>query len=230
MDSDNLLQESRRLDWRFLLPRADLNQVAYYGPKGSPLAESLKQFSGSFTRLEETTDLTSGEKGFDVLVMVDPIAGDIRKWSGFLLAKGSLYIENHGFTEAGWWTGTKRDWGNRPGRTINSFWRILSEVREVGFQCIQKYWLWPNFEAATRVIPLDEEYGLRYLISRGRGGRGAVTAGKFIRTLVKANLLQPCVPCLSILAVGRREPALPVREGDRYQAVSPGVEDRTGEP
>ena len=41
LDADALLQASRRVDWRFLLPDPNLGRVAYLGPRRGALLDSL---------------------------------------------------------------------------------------------------------------------------------------------------------------------------------------------
>ena len=68
---DFLLQKSRRLDWRFLMPNPDLERVAYLGPENDPLVEALLIFSRSLTRIE-STQIPNVKKKFDLVVVKNP--------------------------------------------------------------------------------------------------------------------------------------------------------------
>ena len=46
---DALLQASRRVDWRFLLPEAELGRVACIGETDPDLVRSLRLFSSELT-------------------------------------------------------------------------------------------------------------------------------------------------------------------------------------
>ena len=60
--SDALLQASRRVDWRFLLPDPNLERVAYLGPANRSLWESLRLFSAALAVIESipTQDSRNG--------------------------------------------------------------------------------------------------------------------------------------------------------------------------
>jgi hypothetical protein len=83
LDADALLQASRRVDWRFLLPDPNLGHVAYVGPGRGALIESLRLFSTSLT-LPETRATTTAIAQYDLVVTSGPSLEMLRRasWSG----------------------------------------------------------------------------------------------------------------------------------------------------
>src|ERR1044071_531014 len=66
LDADVLLQASRRVDWRFLLPDPNLGRVAYFGPARGALLESLRLFSAALALGEAAS---SGGAQHDLVVI-----------------------------------------------------------------------------------------------------------------------------------------------------------------
>src|SRR5215216_5694129 len=71
LHSDALLQASRRLDWRFLLPDPSLRQVAYSGPGRGALLDSLRLFSESLTLLDPAV-ADGAQAQYDLMVASAP--------------------------------------------------------------------------------------------------------------------------------------------------------------
>jgi len=73
-DRDALLQASRRLDWRFLLPDPTLRRVAYVGAAHAGLLASLQRFAGELDWWEPASARTEGlpAVGYDVVVAHAP--------------------------------------------------------------------------------------------------------------------------------------------------------------
>src|SRR5262245_31091445 len=90
LDTDALLQASRRVDWRFLLPDPNLRQVAYLGPAHGALLESLRLFSASLALSE------AASAQYDVVVAHNPPLDTLRRAAGLIRPGGFLYVEAYG--------------------------------------------------------------------------------------------------------------------------------------
>ena len=79
VDHDALLQSSRRVDWRFLLPEPDLGRVASIGPSDPELVESLGLLSEELVSLVDPSMdrrlQISGEDGLPGVVLVVGVNG-----------------------------------------------------------------------------------------------------------------------------------------------------------
>src|SRR5262245_35723918 len=87
LDADALLQASRRVDWRFLLPDPNLGRVAYLGPARGALLESLRLFSVSLALGE-----AAGAQ-YDVVVAHNPSLDGLRHAAELVRPGGFLYLE-----------------------------------------------------------------------------------------------------------------------------------------
>ena len=66
---DQLLQVSRRLDWRFLLPNPDLGSVAYLGPEEDSLVDALHLFCQTLTQISSSQLSGTNLNDFDLVVI-----------------------------------------------------------------------------------------------------------------------------------------------------------------
>jgi hypothetical protein len=157
---DLLLQKSRRLDWRFLMPNPDLDRVAYLGPENDPMAEALLIFSRSLTRIESTRG-SNVKKEFDLVVVKNPSIQALDLGARLVRPGGHLYVEAYGWSRL-----------VKPQQLVKFCFDLLQHrasfarfwfpthckeiVQHLGFHMIHSYWHWPNFESCTRIIGLDE--------------------------------------------------------------------------
>ena len=144
--SDVLLQASRRLDWRFLLPDPGLDRVAYIGPIHGTLLPTLRQFSKSDVLEAPDAD----DAGYDVVVLRNPSLNRLRSAVRLVRPGGCLYAEISGA-------------GRLPGRYVTT-------LRRAGLTQVEMYWHWPNFEKCTRIIPLGGPTPLVYTLIKGQTG------------------------------------------------------------
>jgi SAM-dependent methyltransferase len=178
--SDKLLQASRRVDWRFLLPDPTLGRVAYIGPTRGNLFESLWQFSSSVNVLE-MPDITGAL--YDVVVARHLSRGLLRTAVRSVKPGGCLYAEISG-----------------PGRLPD---RYVSAVKQAGLINVRVYWHWPNFEACTRIIPLDDPAVLVYVLTKGQAGTISRYEAALVQWLHRTGLLHLAIGRFSL--VGQRE-------------------------
>jgi len=177
--SDALLQVSRRVDWRFLMPDPTLERVAYIGPAQGALLEALRLFSGSVTVFESVSGEDSAASPHDVVVAHHPSREALRAAARLVRPGGFLYAEVTGFRHA------RRD---------------VAVLRHSGCASVQVHWHWPDFEACTRIVPLDDPVVLVGTLLKGRRGPAAWSAAALLRGLEKSKLLGWGVRHVSLLA------------------------------
>jgi SAM-dependent methyltransferase len=175
--SDALFQASRRVDWRFLFPDPTLRRVGYIGPERGDLFESLRQFSSSVKALK-LPDRTGAV--YDVVVARDLSREMLRTAVRSVKPGGHLYAEISG-----------------PGRLPG---RYVSAVKRAGLTNIRVYWPWPNFEACTRIIPLDDPAVLIYALTKGRPGRIPQAEAALVQWLHGTGLLRLAIWRFSLVA------------------------------
>src|SRR6185436_21148578 len=95
IDTDALLQASRRVDWRFLLPDPRLGRVAYVGPARGALVESLRLFSASVT-MAGTASAANATGQYELVVASGPSLEILRRASELVGPGGFLYVEAYG--------------------------------------------------------------------------------------------------------------------------------------
>ncbi len=215
LDADELLEASRRLDWRFLFPDPELGQVACLGTVPANLLDSLQIFSKSVTVLAMDAEVCRGFRHFvgtsseqkkepdqyDVVVARQLTIDKLRLAAERLKSGGYLYAEIDGLlSSSGQRRGFRhfvRSWKN---------WRLatpagcISAVARAGFTEVQGHWHWPNFAACTQIIPLDDRGALRFSFVRGGRSVKAKVQSGLGRGLLWSGLLVHIVPRFSIVA------------------------------
>ena len=199
LHSDALLQASRRLDWRFLLPDPSLQQIAYSGPGRGALLDSLRLFSESLALLEPAA--ADGAQ-YDLVVASAPAYPALTRAAAAVRPGGFLYVEIY-----------------RPFRLIQPRVRraaagapqlrdatdYVAVIARQGFGEVAAYWHWPNFETCAEIVPLDDRAAILLAFARRRSGAAARLKSAFGRGLVRSGLLAWAVPCFSV--VGRKHTA-----------------------
>lgn len=180
--SDDRLQASRRLDWRFLLPEPALDRVLYFGPSSSPLAESLQSFSSSLT-VAGASPVESG--AFTVVVACNPSRETLGRAADALGAGGALYVELDRRTAA-----------MRFARKLAPG-AVRADIARLGVRSTSLAWHWPDFDSCTRIVPLDRHAALARAMQTGV--RGA-TMRTFASALVRPRLVARWARSLSIVA------------------------------
>ena len=189
---DARLQAARRIDWRFLLPRPALKRVAYFGPRRPALLEALHKFSAELT-LTQAAEAPVVPARFDLIVMPDATPAGLAWAASQLEPGGCLYLEAYGLFGPGWPA-------SLAGRRLRSIGQHVALLRRCGLVEIQAYWHWPDFEACTEMIPLDDQAALRYALAR-RGSTPMARLRAWLGgRLLRAGLLTHFVPCYSIVA------------------------------
>ena len=200
MPASALVEASRRIDWRFLLPNPSLGDVAAVGPVADTLTESLKLFCASLTLLGmERAHEERSDSLFDVVVACDPSRAVVRRTATLIKPGGFLYLEARGLTSL--------LLSRRPARLDalrkNTLWRAevyASVLRPIGFTDVQAHWHWPDFENCKMMIPLDNSAAIRHALDRGGRGLKARLRRGMGHILRWSGLLTWTVPCYSVLA------------------------------
>lgn len=194
----SILQASRRLDWRFLLPAPDLGQVAYIGPARGTLLEALRLFSASLAVIEmsEREDGGPSSARYEVVVVSTPAPAALRQAVMLLRPGGWLYVEAHSpFSR--WGVRRRFRWP----RFARDYRRLLHQL---GMDEIQAHWHWPDFESCTKIIPLDNRTAILHAFAAQRPGVGALLRLVLGRRLLHSGLLALVVQHFGVVA--RRRP------------------------
>jgi hypothetical protein len=185
-----LLQASRRVDWRFLLPEPDLRRVACLAGSDPELVESLLLFSEEL-HLVESLSGAEVEPPYDLVVLANPSRDALHACSGLLSPAGWVYLEVDG---------SLRGRLRHPSHSAQGYGRAL---RKLGFVDVATYAHWPDFESCRAIVPLDDAAAVRHGLARGRI-KGPRMLTRFAPALATLRQLALFVPCAS--ALGRRPP------------------------
>jgi hypothetical protein len=182
---DALLQASRRVDWRFLLPKPELGRVACIGETDPELVQSLRLFSAELTAARSVS-ANGREASYDLVVLRNASLDELDVARSQLHPGGSLYVEVER---------SKRDKQARAGRTARGYARAL---RRLGLVDINTYVHWPDFASCRAIVPLDHGVAVRYGLERGSGS-GSRFLTRFAPVLAVTHQLEWFVPCASVL-------------------------------
>src|SRR5688572_20252013 len=92
LDCDALLQVSRRVDWRFLLPQPDLAETAHIGAADSGLIDSLRQFCTSLTILAGGAVEATQTAQFPLVVASNPTENELHQAVQATCLGGFVYV------------------------------------------------------------------------------------------------------------------------------------------
>jgi hypothetical protein len=196
-DNDALLQASRRLDWRFLLPEPELGRVACVGVNDPYLAESLRLLGSEATVLEAGRPW-EGLASHDVVVLRNPAGAEVTAAVRLLRPGGWMYVEVDG-------PGGRRLPGGR--RTARGY---AAALRRLGLVEVQGHLHWPDFRSCRVIVPLGDALAVRLALARRRQNAGARLVVLLWPLLAACNLLAVVAPSASVLA---RRPARTGEEG-----------------
>lgn len=197
---EQLLQASRRLDWRFLLPNPALARVAYRGPKQGALFASLRLFAEELTVLPDAGSAAQPAH-YDVVVLCEPTPRVLQQAAQLVQAGGALYVEVHGPL----WPAK---WRRRSPLTLFQqprLWQPADYVQaltQAGFAAAHAFWFWPDFDHCTKIIPLADPVVLPYVFApstQPRGAKGRLKAA-YKQWLVQSGWLTIIQPSFGIVA------------------------------
>lgn len=194
--SSRLLQLTRRLDWRFLLPDPKLGKVAYAGPPGE-LLSALQMYSDSVTLLSADSFGPIYPR-FDMVVLQYPSRSTLESACMCVKPGGNLYVELLGAL------------GSASYKTVaptllSGLMKYVRTLWAHEFAEVQAYWHRPGFEHCLEIVPLFDRVAMRFALSRERPA-GFSREVKMIASLflMRMGLLSRFVPCYSLLAEKRK--------------------------
>lgn len=194
IDADTLLQASRRIDWRFLLPDPELGRVICLGSLPDSLLESLRLFSHSLNTLalEAAQDAPAAQADLVVVRQLTP--DKLRLAVRHLRPGGYLYAEMEGLLSP---KRPRPPWKQARLATPPG---CITAVAGAGFVDVVAYWHWPNFASCTRIIPLDDRGALQHaFVNGGRSAKARLQAVAG-QGLLQSGLLVHIVPRFSVVA------------------------------
>lgn len=150
----SLLEVSRRVDWRFLLPDPNLGSVVVAGKASPSLREALTHFCQHVTFLQPPFSASDNRVQADVVVICGSLDGALATALDLVKPSGFVYIEL---------TVRLRVKSLRGYHPLSASAKVL-EAR--GFEDIQAFWHSPNFEGCKRIIPLDNPAALVYALKK----------------------------------------------------------------
>jgi hypothetical protein len=195
-DNDALLQASRRLDWRFLLPEPELGRVACVGVDDPNLVESLRLFGREATVLEAGRPWEELAP-HDVVVLRNPAGAELAAAVGLLRPGGWMYVEVDG-------AGRRLPEGRRTARGY------AAALRRLGLVEVQGHLHWPDFRSCGVIVPLGDALAVRLALARRRQNGIARPVARLAPLLAACNLLAVVAPSASVLA---QRPARAGEEG-----------------
>ena len=190
---EDVLVASRRIDWRFLLADPELGDVGCSVDTDPALQRSCRLFGRSLSLLETEGGALAPES-LDVVVLVDPEPGALVGAPTLLRAGGWAYLEINGLL-------TRR---GRRSRRLRFASQYVAELRRLGFDEVELYWHWPDFDSCTQILPLGDRRVVRSALIRRQESRGGSPQVWLARLLLAARLLPFAVPHASVVA--RRAP------------------------
>jgi hypothetical protein len=189
-----LLQASRRVDWRFLLPRPQLASTVYLGRADEGLIGALRAH-GELAIVDGDTPRPAASS-FDLAVLKDASPAAVRVGHDLVRPGGWVYAEVGGALR-------------RPASGARPVSRWCRAFVAAGLTEVTAHWHVPDHAAAAFLVPLDDRAGVRLVLRRHQGlavGRAKAVVG---RTLAALGLIELAVRDASVL--GRR----PAQDGAR---------------
>jgi hypothetical protein len=182
---DALLQASRRVDWRFLLPRPELGRVACMGETDPELVRSLRLFSSELTA-SQSAGANEREASHDLVVLRNASLDELDAARLQLQPGGWLYVE------------VERPGRRKRARAARSARGYARALRKLGLVDVNAYVHWPDFASCRAIVPLEDAVAVRYGLERGRVN-GARFMTRFAPVLAVTHQLAHFVPCTSVL-------------------------------
>ncbi len=174
---EQLLLAIRRADWRFLLPDAHLDRVAYAAPHDPALVRALELVARQL-RLTEAVGLQAA--GADVVVATGAGPQAAARLVAGVRPGGWLYAEARGVASARW----------------------AAALRGAGFEEVDVVWLWPDAARPKEMVALSDAHAVRHALGRRDPGARLRMRAWAARALLATGLLRLVVPSVAI--VGRR--------------------------
>jgi hypothetical protein len=199
--SDQLLEASRRIDWRFLLPNPQLRNAAYVGAANNEHLRSLALFCTSLTEVKTFPTEGKLSSQYDIVIVSDPTGEMLRGAAELGRPGGFLYVEVYGLFSLARFRRRSAGRNNMRGLRLRHPAGYVALAEQLGFIDVQTHWHWPNFETCTKIIPLDNPEAIRYAFALS----GWMLIGRlqsvFGRWPLWHGLVGWAVPCFSMMAL-----------------------------
>jgi hypothetical protein len=191
-----LLQASRRVDWRFLLPRPQLGAAVYLGHSDAALIAALRAHA-DLTILGEGP--VACPTSFDLAVLKDAPLGSVSAARDLVRPGGWVYAEvgsvprRHGRVAV-------------RARPVSRWCRAFADA---GLTEVAAHWHVPSHDAAAFLVPLGDRGGVRLVLRRHQGSAAGRAKAILGRVLAAVGLIELAARDASVL--GRR----PLPDGER---------------
>lgn len=189
-DRDELLQGSRRIDWRFLLPDPDLPPTAVMDGTDSDLLESLRRIGTQVTTLNATGPANCAGQ-FRLVVASNPSRDELVRAVQAARCGGYVYVEVH----------RKRNFARSTSKSVAAAgvkeWHVaLTSLHVTG---LQVHWHWPDFRNCAEIIPLSNRAAVQCTLRRRGSAWRSRWKTRLAAILLHAGLFESFVPCFSVL-------------------------------
>ena len=177
-----------------------LEDVLYFGPVPSLMAESLRRVSGSLTLAGGEAMSGQGMRPHQVVVAIRPSAEVLGRAAQQVAPGGCLYVE--GRREA-WrrplWRAASdgRRATQQPLRHAEDY---VAAVQGLGLTETEAYWHWPDFDSCCEIVPLSDATAIAHALGRRGGSLQQHLKAALGRGLLCAGIFARMVPCFSIVA------------------------------
>jgi hypothetical protein len=189
VDIEEALPFARRLDWRFLLPDAELTDVAYVGAGSGTLLRALRVFTRGITVVPPGGPLAGTPPCLhDVVVVEAPSRADLHRAGALLRPGGWLYAEVARLV-----TGTRSERWRHPEA-------YAASARAAGLTGVSLHCHWRTFDSCTKIVPVHDGTAWAFLLEASASGWRARTSGAIGRRLARSGTLGWLMPCFSVVA------------------------------
>jgi hypothetical protein len=165
-----MTDDTRRADWRFLLPDPDLGEVAYLPPHDPELLRALESCSAA-------VDVGAAADAADVVVITGGGPASVAQGCELLRAGGWLYAEVPGWRTPAW----------------------ERELRRREFDEVAAHWLWPSARGCREIVPLEPR-ALRHALQRRDPGARLRLRARVAGLLVRARLFRLALRHTAVVA------------------------------
>jgi hypothetical protein len=189
-DRDELLQISRRIDWRFLLPDPDLPATAVMDGADPDLLESLRRIGAQVTILN-TAGRADCAGQFRLVVASNPGRDELVRAVQAARCGGYVYVEVQ----------RKRNLIRSTPKSVAAVgvkeW--LATLTRLHVTGLQVHWHWPDFRSCAEIIPLSNRAAIRCTLRRRGSALRSQWKTRLAAILLHAGLFESFVPCFSVL-------------------------------
>ena len=168
-----------RVDWRFLLPNADLGDVGILGRPDPALPLALRQAGARLP----------GRPPYDTVVLVQPRADDLLTARAVLRPGGQLWAEV-----------SRPPWALLSPLPLPLAPLWCARLARAGFVGATAFWLAPHPARTTHVVPLASRAAVAHLAGRSQGSPTGRAKAALLRALLLARVAGLAAPCVGLVA------------------------------